>query len=103
MFRKFVAAVLSAVMFLTYGVTPAAADVSGNMDAYWSSGLAAANVTGPSAYTGQAGGYYTGGNISMRAPQDTYQLASVTLPSLRGGCGGIDLFGAPSPLSAPMS
>ncbi len=93
MFRKLVAAVLSAAMFLTYGVTPAAADVSGNMDAYWSSGLAAANVTGPSAYTGQAGGYYTGGNISMRAPQDNYQLASVTLPSLRGGCGGIDLFG----------
>lgn len=92
MFRKFVAAFVSVAFFLTYGVGPAAADVSGNMDAYWSDGLSAANVTGPSAYTGQAGGYYTGGNLSLRVPQDTYQLASVTLPSLRGGCGGIDLF-----------
>jgi len=83
---------LLSVLFATLAHTAARAGVDGAMDAYWSQGLAAANVTGPSAYTGQAGGYYTGGNLSLRVPQDTYHLASVALPSIRGGCGGIDLF-----------
>jgi conjugative transfer pilus assembly protein TraH len=93
MLRKLIAVLVSAAVFWAYAVAPAAAaGVSSNMDAYWSSGLAAASVTGPSAYTGQAGGYYTGGNISLRVPQDNYHIASVTLPSIKGGCGGIDLF-----------
>lgn len=94
-FRRVVAAVTSLVVLLTTLAPGAAAasGVDGAMDAYWSNGLAAASVTGPgSAYTGQAGGYYTGGNLSLRVPQDTYRLASVALPSIRGGCGGIDLF-----------
>src|ERR1700738_1868491 len=94
MFRKLVAVVVTAAFVLASSVAPAAAasGVSGAMDAYWSNGLSAATVTGPSAYTGQAGGYYTGGNLSLRTPQDNYHLASVALPSTKGGCGGIDLF-----------
>lgn len=94
MFRKLAAVLVTAAFVFTSSVAPAAAasGVSGNMDAYWSDGLSAASVTGPSAYTGQAGGYYTGGNLSLRTPQDNYHLASVALPSIKGGCGGIDLF-----------
>lgn len=91
-FRRLITLLVSLSVALAAIAPPAAAGVDGAMDRYWSDGLAAASVTGPSAYTGQAGGYYTGGNLSLRVPQDTYHLASVALPSIRGGCGGIDLF-----------
>ncbi|OYW81001.1 MAG: hypothetical protein B7Z26_05615 [Asticcacaulis sp. 32-58-5] len=62
------------------------------MNSYWSSGLSSVSVTGPTAYQGQAGGYYTLGNIAVRTPQETTQLASVAMPQMSGGCGGIDLY-----------
>ena len=37
-------------------------------------------------------GLFTGGSMFVRAPQRTYQLASVAGPNLKAGCGGIDLF-----------
>ena len=36
---------------------------------------------------------YTGGSLMMRAPGRNYPLATVQLPSLRAGCGGIDIYG----------
>jgi conjugative transfer pilus assembly protein TraH len=36
---------------------------------------------------------YTGGSLMMRAPGRNYPLINAQLPSLRAGCGGIDLFG----------
>lgn len=72
--------------------TVALANVQGNMDAYWSGSLAAASVTGPTAYQGQSAGYYTAGNFAFRAPQETTQLAAVQMPSVRAGCGGIDIY-----------
>lgn len=51
-----------------------------------------ANVTNPQAYHGQEAGYYTGGSLYARNSVRDIQLASVQLPSYRGGCGGIDLF-----------
>lgn len=91
MFRKFLAVLLSAAVALA-STGSAMADVSNNMNAYWSSGLSSANVTGPRVYQTQAGGYYTLGNLSYRTPQETTQVGSVTLPSISGGCGGIDVY-----------
>ena len=68
------------------------ADVNDSMNAYWSSSLGSANVTGPTAYQGQSAGYYTMGNVAFRGPQQTTQIASVQMPSVRAGCGGIDIF-----------
>jgi conjugative transfer pilus assembly protein TraH len=51
-----------------------------------------ANITNPTAYQGQQAGYYSGGSIFERNTVRDFQLASVDLPSFRGGCGGIDLF-----------
>lgn len=68
------------------------ADVNSSMNAYWSSSIGSANVTGPTAYQGQSAGYYTGGNVAFRGPQETSQIASIQMPSVRAGCGGIDIF-----------
>jgi len=35
---------------------------------------------------------FTGGSFKMRSSTNTYQLASLQLPSMSAGCGGIDLF-----------
>ena len=50
------------------------------------------NVTGANAYRGQTMNFYTGGSLYMRTPVRNYPLASITPPSFRAGCGGIDLY-----------
>lgn len=71
----------------------AEADVNGQLDSFFTSLGGAANVTGPVAYNGQQGGYYSGGNLWVRFPaQQTYQLGSLQMPSVKAGCGGIDIF-----------
>lgn len=72
---------------------PARASVEGAMDSYFDDMGAAANVTGPTAYEGQSAGYYSMGNVWTRFPQKTANIANLKLPSARGGCGGIDVFG----------
>ncbi len=68
------------------------AQVENQMNAFWDEIGVAANVTGPGAYEGQRAGYYTFGNVYVRAPQETLQPLSVQLPGYRAGCGGIDLY-----------
>lgn len=51
-----------------------------------------ANRTAASAYAGQAANYYTGGNLMVRAPASTLEFGQLQPPSMRAGCGGIDLF-----------
>ena len=50
-----------------------------------------ASVNGPGAYKGQTMGVLTGGSVQWRVPQKSYQLFTMTAPSLKAGCGGIDL------------
>ena len=70
--------------------TSVRADVLSEMQSFWRG--AAANVTGPTAFDGQASGHWTLGNLYMRAPVRSEQIATVNLPSFRAGCGGIDAF-----------
>ena len=72
--------------------TAARANTQSDMNAFWSNSLGSANVTGPTAYQGQSAGYYTLGNFALRGPQETANIAAIQLPSVRAGCGGIDLF-----------
>jgi conjugative transfer pilus assembly protein TraH len=51
------------------------------------------NYTAPGAFKGQTFNTFAGGNLYLRSPNKTYQLAAVQFPSAKGGCGGIDLFG----------
>src|SRR5258706_6291721 len=60
------------------------------------------NYTAPGAFKGQTFNTYTGGNLYLRSPNKTYQLAAVQFPSAKAGCGGIDVFrGRFSHISAP--
>ena len=54
---------------------------------------AVGNYTAPGAFKGQTFNTFTGGNLYLRSPNRTYQLAAIQFPSAKGGCGGIDLFG----------
>ena len=93
---RFCAAVFAQLtMILALGglvVTPAMADVGSEMNSYFNSAGASANVTGPTAFNGQAAGYYSGGSLWSRFPSKTVNPVNLALPSARAGCGGIDLF-----------
>ncbi|MDE0052155.1 MAG: conjugal transfer protein TraH, partial [Rhodospirillales bacterium] len=86
------AAAACAVMFLVLAAPapPAKGDVRTEMDRFWQG--AAVNTTGPTAFRGQASGHWTLGNLYLRAPVRSEQVATVNLPSFRAGCGGIDAF-----------
>ena len=84
---------LLAVAVLTAGLltaAPSQADVLSEMQSFWQGTVS--NVTGPTAFEGQASGHWTLGNLYMRAPVRSEQIATVNLPSFRAGCGGIDAF-----------
>ena len=68
----------------------ARADVLSEMQRFWDG--AAVNTTGPTAFEGQASGHWTLGNLYLRAPVQSERIGSVSLPSFRAGCGGIDAF-----------
>ncbi len=70
--------------------SPVRADVMSEMQSFWQGTVT--NVTGPTAFDGQASGHWTLGNLYMRAPVRSEQIATVNLPSFRAGCGGIDAF-----------
>ena len=81
------AALVAAVLAIA---APVHADVLSEMTNFWRG--AAVNTTGPTAFQGQASGHWTLGNLYLRAPVRSEQIATVNLPSFRAGCGGIDAF-----------
>ena len=85
--RHAIAALASAALLAP---SPASADVLSEMNRFWQG--AAVNTTGPTAFQGQASGHWTLGNLYLRSPVRSEQIASVSLPSFRAGCGGIDAF-----------
>ena len=86
-YRRAAAAALTVLLLAT---GPARADVLSEMNRFWQG--AAVNTTGPTAFQGQASGHWTLGNLYLRAPVRSEQIATVSLPSFRAGCGGIDAF-----------
>ena len=48
--------------------------------------------TSPSYYEGAKRGYHTGGSFSARWANNDDRLVTATLPRLKSGCGGIDMF-----------
>ena len=79
-----------AIVALATAASPGHADVLSEMNRFWQG--AAVNTTGPTAFQGQASGHWTLGNLYLRAPVRSEQVATVSLPSFRAGCGGIDAF-----------
>ncbi|EEZ39252.1 conjugal transfer protein TraH [Photobacterium damselae] len=50
------------------------------------------NITAPQSYKGQMASYYSGGGAYIRTPVKQAQMAAFTVPEIKAGCGGIDLF-----------
>ena len=70
---------------------PAFAGIDAEMTSWFNELGAYGNVTGAQAIQGQTTTVYTGGGLYMRTPIKNYQLMSIVPPSVRAGCGGIDL------------
>lgn len=88
MFKKRIVATITALAFSAV----AHASVQSEMSAWFNEMGGAGNVTPSSVVKGQTSTVYTGGNMYMRMPVRNYQVASFQPPSIRSGCGGIDLF-----------
>ncbi len=87
---------LAALLAFTLATAPVAgrtADLNAEMQAMFNDLGALGNVTSPGAFRGQAMNLYTGGSLMMRSQGRNYPLINAQLPSLRAGCGGIDLYG----------
>jgi conjugative transfer pilus assembly protein TraH len=64
---------------------------AGILDNFYNSAGAMSNITGPEAYKTQNMNVISGGSLVFRAPNRTFTPFSLTPPSLKMGCGGIDL------------
>ena len=68
------------------------AGVSGDLQGFFTALGYEGNITNPSAYQGQAAGYYSGGSVFLRNRTKNIQIIHVDAPTINSGCGGIDLF-----------
>lgn len=94
MMKKSLATTLAAAVVLTASATSAHAQTLNNAAQRMFDDLGAVgNVTAPQAFHGQTLSTYTGGSVFIRTPTKTYNIASLRLPYVKAGCGGIDLFG----------
>ena len=84
--------ILATTLVLSTLTGSAIANVSQSMQEWFNDIGAYGNVTGADAYRGQTMNFYTGGSLYLRTPVRNYSLASISPPSFRAGCGGIDLF-----------
>jgi len=82
---------IAAAIAVTFSAS-ASASIQSEMQSWFNEMGAYGNVTGAQMVQGQTSTVYTGGSMYMRTPIRNYQLASIAPPSIRAGCGGIDLF-----------
>jgi len=78
------------------GLTASAAlsgAVGNDLKNFWERTGGGVNYTRPTAYQGQQAGYATLGSLYVRTRPRNSSLAHIELPSVRAGCGGIDIFG----------
>lgn len=88
MFKKTLLAAATALALSA----PASASINSEMQSFFNELGAYGNVSGPQALKGQTGTTFAGGSLYMRAPQRNYNLFNLAPPSIKAGCGGIDLF-----------
>jgi len=70
---------------------PAHADINSSLNTMFS-GWGLATATRPGAYDSQAGGSLMGGSVSMRFPNQTFNLINFAPPRFRAGCQGADFY-----------
>lgn len=83
------------VLFLFSLITcfsDAKAGIGKDLEGFFNQLGSVTNMTSPDVYHSQAGGYYNGGGLSIRNRAKNVQLATLQLPDIKAGCGGIDMF-----------
>lgn len=85
--RRLIAAMSAASFCLS-----AQASIQTDMQNFFNSLGTYGNVTGAQVLQGQTGTTFAGGSLYMRTPQRNYNLFGLAPPSIKAGCGGIDLF-----------
>lgn len=68
-----------------------AGDLNQEINAMFNNLGTVGNYTEPGAFRGQAMNTYSGGSLTMRAPNKRYQLYAVDPPNFKGSCNGIDI------------
>ena len=86
--QKITIAIMVAALATSLSVVPGMTLASGFVDDW----IAQKSATGPSAFQGAQRGYYTAGSFSARVPSTNDHLMTITMPALKSGCGGIDMF-----------
>ena len=86
-YKKILISALAATCMVSVSAN---ANVGTGMQQMFNSMGGFSNTTPPSSYKGQTMNGYSAGGFYARVPVKTYQLASMTPPSLNIGCGGID-------------
>lgn len=84
--------IVSLVVASCIASAPSKADIIGDMGDFWDRSGGGANVTRPTAFVGQSAGYATAGSLYIRTAARNSNVATLQLPGLRAGCGGIDIF-----------
>ncbi len=72
--------------------TSAFGGISSDLENFFHSMGSVTNATSGGIHHDQSAGYYTGGGFAVRNRARNAQLATLQLPSVRSGCGGIDMF-----------
>lgn len=85
--KKLICALTATAFLLSPVISPGE-----SMQSFFNAMGATSNATGPGAYSAQTRNIITGGSLFVRAPVKNYQLMNFQPPSIRAGCGGIDLF-----------
>jgi conjugative transfer pilus assembly protein TraH len=85
--------VIGALMLTVSGTSMARADVGSDLRDFWENSGGGVNVNEPLIYNGQRAGFATLGSVQVRTRTRNANLAHIQLPSVRAGCGGIDIFG----------
>lgn len=81
----------AALVFGPQGVSPALADIQSDMSDMFKSAGVMGNVTPPNVYQSQNSSIATLGSIQIRQPTQNSQIFSFQNPTLKAGCGGVDL------------
>jgi len=84
----FAAAILSLMASTAFS-----GSVGNDLKDFWERTGGGVNYPRPTAYQGQQAGYATLGSLYVRTRPRNSTLANIQLPSVRAGCGGIDIFG----------
>lgn len=68
------------------------ASIGSDMENFYNSLGGTASASGPQLYRGQSASYFSAGSMNARVPIRNFNPVSIQMPSIRAGCGGIDLF-----------